>query len=252
MKIIFFSYGRRINTLIHLLEKDFNIIKIVISNDSNKNDQKKFDFISKKFGVDIVKVSKHNIYEKIEKIEFDILISCGFNFILEKRVLNKAKKISINVHPTLLPKYRGYRSGPFIIMNNEKYSGVTIHKISEGIDNGDIIKQQKFKLTKFDTTKSLSRKAYEIEPKLLESVLYDILSNNIKLIKQDEKKATTFKHLREPKDSEIDPNKSLNELYDFIRSCDFKEYPAFFYVENEKVLIRLTRETKDDPFNDLI
>ena len=101
--------------------------------------------------------------------------------------IDLAKKIAINVHPTLLPKYRGYRSGPFILINGENESGVTIHKLVEEMDKGDIIKQKSFSITKFDTTKSVFRKAREIEPKLLYEAILDIINDKIDFKKQDEK-----------------------------------------------------------------
>ena len=55
-------------------------------------------------------------------------------------------------------------SGPYILINGEKESGVTIHKLEEELDKGDIISQKKFEVTPFDTTKSVYRKAREIEP----------------------------------------------------------------------------------------
>ena len=98
----------------------------------------------------------------------------------------------------------------------------------------------------------MTRKSSEIEPLLLEKVLNNIKNNKIKFHKQNEDEATTYNYLRKPMDSEIDVNKSIIEQYNFIRSCDYQNYPAFFYIDGEKVLIKLTRENKIDPHNDLI
>ena len=120
------------------------------------------------------------------------------------------------------------------------------------MDKGDIISQKKFEVTPFDTTKSVYRKAREIEPELLYNSIISIKKGTIKLKKQNDKNSSEYSYIRTPKDSLIDQNKSLIDLYNSIRACDYNEYPAFFYVEGEKVLVKLSREKKDDPFNDLI
>ena len=120
------------------------------------------------------------------------------------------------------------------------------------IDKGDIIKQKKFKVSPFDTTKSVYRKARIIEPKLIYEVLTEIKNDTFQLKKQNEKFSSEYNILRKPEDSLVDENKSLKELYNFIRSCNYEEYPAFFYVKGQKVLIKLSREKKHDPYNDLI
>ena len=252
MKILYFTSGARHFTLNHIIKKSFKIVSIVVPMINENSRFYKSIQIGQKAKIPIIEVTKDNIFEQIKNIDFDVLISCGFSFILEKKVIELAKKIAINIHPTLLPKYRGYRSGPYIIINGEECSGITIHKLTEQMDKGDIIAQEKFELSKFDTIKSMTRKSSEIEPLLLEKVLNNIKNNKIKFHKQNEDEATTYNYLRKPMDSEIDVNKSIIEQYNFIRSCDYQNYPAFFYIDGEKVLIKLTRENKIDPHNDLI
>ncbi len=154
--------------------------------------------------------------------------------------------MAINVHPTLLPKYRGYRSGPYIIINGEKKSGVTIHELTPEMDNGDIFMQREFSLTPFDTTKSLIRKSQEVEKLLVIDFFKKLQSGILERVKQDESEATIFNMVRRPKDSIIDPEKSLIELYNFIRACDPVEYPAYFFVNDEKVCIKLWRPENNE------
>tara|TARA_B100001059_G_scaffold102681_1_gene102433 strand:+ start:14502 stop:15260 length:759 start_codon:yes stop_codon:yes gene_type:complete len=252
MKIIYFTSGSRHKTLKHVISKSYNIVAVVFPLPKKNSRFLNSIAVAKKHGLPIIYVEKQDIYELVKSYDFDVIVSCGFNYIIEERVISLSKIIAINVHPTLLPKYRGYRSGPYIIMNSEKFSGVTIHKITSEMDKGDILIQRKFSISKFDTTKSMIRKTNEIEGKLLDEALKMIMNKKIKLIKQDESLSSTYNYIREPKDSLIDPNKSIVELYDFIRSCDYENYPAFFHIEGQKVLIKLSREKKKDPFNDLI
>ena len=245
MKIIFLSGGAREKALRNLLEKGENVEAVIVPLITKSNDRfKNVIFTAIEFGVKVIPVKKNEIFKALKDIDFDLLISCGFPYILDESVINLAK-LAINVHPTLLPKYRGYRSAPYIIMNGEDKSGITIHLLTKEMDKGDIILQESFDVSKFDTTKSLFIKAQEFEVDILFKAIQIIKKGNIKYTVQDESKASEYNYIRTPKDSEIDPNKSLNDLYNYIRACDSDDYPAFFYIKNEKVYIKLWRDNNN-------
>ena len=245
MKIIFLSGGAREKALRNLLEKGENVEAVIVPLITKSNDRFKNVILTAiEFGIKVIPVKKNEIFKVLKDIDFDLLISCGFPYILHESVINLAK-IAINVHPTLLPKYRGYRSAPFIIINGEKQSGITVHLLTKEMDRGDIILQESFDVSEFDTTKSLFFKSQEFEVDVLKKAVQIIKKGNVKYTKQDESKASEYNYIRTPKDSEIDSNKSLNDLYNYIRACDHDDYPAFFYVNNEKVFIKLWRNNKD-------
>ena len=245
MKIIFLSGGAREKALRNLLEKGENLEAVIVPLITKSNDRfKNVIFTAIEFGVKVIPVKKNEIFKALKDIDFDLLISCGFPYILDESVINLAK-LAINVHPTLLPKYRGYRSAPYIIMNGEDKSGITIHLLTKEMDKGDIILQESFDVSKFDTTRSLFIKAQEFEVDILFKAIQIIKKGNIKYTVQDESKASEYNYIRTPKDSEIDPNKSLNDLYNYIRACDSDDYPAFFYIKNEKVYIKLWRDNNN-------
>ena len=253
MKIIFLTGGDRDDSLKYLIKKKLDIVAIVTPKPNKKNTR----FLNsiktaKKNSIKNIFVNKDNIEKKLKNIDFDLLISCGFTYILTKKVIRLAKKDAINVHPTLLPKYRGFRSGPYIIMNDEKETGVTIHQISNNMDRGDIYLQKKIKITKFDTTKSIYRRCKEIEPNMIYKVIKLIEKNKINPLKQDERKSSRYDYVRIPKDSEVNINLPLKDLYNIIRASDYTDYPAHFFINGKKVLIKLERENKVDKFGDLI
>ncbi len=246
MKIIFLSGGAREKALRNLLEKGENVEAVIVPLITKSNDRFKNVILTAiEFGVKVIPVEKNEIFKALKDIDFDLLISCGFPYILDESVINLAK-LAINVHPTLLPKYRGYRSAPYIIMNGEDKSGITIHLLTKEMDKGDIILQESFDVSKFDTTKSLFIKAQEFEVDILFKAIQIIKKGNIKYTVQDESKASEYNYIRTPKDSEIDPNKSLNDLYNYIRACDSDDYPAYFYIKNEKVYIKLWRNNNNN------
>jgi methionyl-tRNA formyltransferase len=242
MNIIYFTGGAREKALISLIDAGFNIVAVVCPKPSKSNSRfVPSIMVALENGIQVITVDKDNILEKIKNISFDILLSCGFSYILNSEVINRAKQLAINVHPTLLPKYRGYRSGPFIIINGENKSGVTIHELTPDMDKGDIFLQKEFEVTPFDTTKSVFRKSQEIEKEILVSFFKNLKNGILNRRKQNEAEATEYNEIRKPKDSIIDPTKSLNELYNYIRACDPIDYPAYFFVENQKVCIKIWR-----------
>ncbi len=251
MNIIYFTGGAREKALLSLIEAGLNIVAVVCPKPSKSNNRFMPSILAAlENGIQVITVDKDNIFEKIKNISFDILLSCGFSYILNTEVINQANKLAVNVHPTLLPKYRGYRSGPFIIINGERKSGVTIHELTTDMDKGDIFMQEEFEVTPFDTTKSVFRKAQELESKMLIDFLRNLKKGELRRIQQNENEATTYNEIRKPKDSIIDPSKSLSELYNYIRACDPIDYPAYFFVNNEKVCIKLWRPDKTE--NDTI
>lgn len=196
-------------------------------------------------------LGKEELVNFIANHNFDVLISLGWPWLISNEIIHSVK-YAVNVHPTLLPKYRGFRSGAYILLNNEKESGVTVHMLTEKMDAGEIICQKSFPLSVFDTPKSLKRKTSMIECGVVVEAIEKIENDEVKLISQNESEATEFNYVRTPKDSFIDWNKPLKDLYNEIRACDPENYPAFFYVNGEKVCIQLYRPDKPEEDSDMI
>ena len=90
----------------------------------------------------------------------------GFMKILSKKFIKKFKGKILNIHPSLLPKYKGLNTHKRALKNNEKYSGCTVHFVNSRLDSGKIILQKKVKITKNETENSLSKKILVQEHKL--------------------------------------------------------------------------------------
>jgi len=252
MDIVFLCGGAREKALRYLLDSGESVVAVITPwLTSNNNRFEKVIQVAVEFGVKVIPVKKNEITTLLKSLNYQILLSCGFPYIIEQDAINTAK-YAINSHPTLLPKYRGFRSGPFIIINGEKYSGVTVHYLTSEMDRGEIIAQERFEISPFDTTKSLFRKCQELEPKLIYSVLQQIKQGQVHSYPQDESQASTYVHVRSPVDSKIDWEKPLKELYNEIRACDPVDYPAYFFVEGQKVCIKLWRADKMGKEEDLI
>lgn len=251
-RVLFLSGGAREHTLDFLLKNGINIVGVITPFPSKRNNRfSKVVETAEHGGIPVEYVNKENLCDTIQKYNADILLSCGFSFVISDEVINHFK-YAINVHPTLLPKYRGYRSGPYILINGEKESGVTVHFLNEELDKGDIILQEKFDVSVFDTPRSLKRKTDNCEKGVVLGALQMLENGKFNCTKQDERRASTYDYMRTPKDSEINWNKSLKSLYNQIRACDSEDYPAFFFVDGEKVCIKLWRESKPDDEKDMI
>jgi methionyl-tRNA formyltransferase len=252
VKVVFLSGGAREKALRYLIQKNVSIEAVITPLLSSKNERfKQIILTAIENGIKVMPVDRDNLTRTLNEIKYDVLISCGFPYIIDQNAIDSAK-YAINVHPTLLPAYRGYRSGPYIIINGEKQTGVTIHFLTTEMDQGDIIVQKSFDITPFDTTKSLFRKCQEIEQELIYSVLEQIRTGQIHAYPQDESRVSIFSYIRKPDDSFIDWNKSLKELYNEIRACDPTDYPAHFFVDGEKVCIKLWRPDKPETEFDMI
>lgn len=191
---------------------------------------------------DLVEVSKQNLAAYLDPLSTYPLLSLGFPYIVPKELFER-HPLALNVHPTLLPRYRGPTTGAYILMNNEQESGSTVHYMTELMDRGDIVAQSRVALTPFETLRSLQRKVYSREPDLVMEALA-ALENGAEVQLQDENLASEFPKKRTPADSEIDPTRPLNELFNQIRACDPDEFPAFFMMHGQKVCVRLWRPEK--------
>ena len=96
--------------------------------------------------------------------------------ILSANFIKKFKGKILNIHPSLLPKYKGLNTHKRVLQNNEKYSGCTVHLVNSKLDSGKIILQSKIKILKNETTKSLSKKILKIEHKLFPKAILKLFN----------------------------------------------------------------------------
>lgn len=186
-------------------------------------------------------IKDHKIYKIIKALKPDIIIVAAYGQIIPKKILDIPKFGCVNVHASLLPKYRGASPIQYAILKGEKITGVTLMQMNEKMDEGDIIVQKKAKIDKNDTTLTLQKKLAELSADLLVKTLPKIFSRKIKPIPQDNKKATYTKILKK-EDGKIDWKKKAEELERQIRA--FYPWPgtyAKFQIQNSKSNIKTLR-----------
>jgi methionyl-tRNA formyltransferase len=133
---------------------------------------------------------------KIAEIKPDFLVVEDYGLILPTKLLGIPKFASLNIHHSLLPKYRGSSPAPAAILAGEKVAGVSIIKMSAKVDAGDVFAQKEYVLKEDETTDSLLNELNLLGGELAILVINDILQNKAKAIPQDESKATFTKYMQ--------------------------------------------------------
>jgi len=150
--------------------------------------------------------------EEIAKLRPDIIVVAAYGKILPKDILEIPKYGSINVHASLLPKFRGAAPVQGAILAGKKETGVTLMLMSEKLDAGEIITQNKVKISKDDSTRILTDKLAETGGKLLIETLPKWISGKIKAVPQDEKKASYCRSVKK-EDGKIDWEESAEMIF---------------------------------------
>ena len=155
-------------------------IKLIVSNSIKA---KGLTYAKKnKIKYKIINYNHKNYAEKkililLKKYKIKIICLAGFMKIISSIFIKKFKGKILNIHPSLLPKYKGLNTHERVIKNNEKYSGFTIHLVNSKIDSGKIIFQKKVKISKADNVKTLQNKILKFENKYYPKILSKYLSN---------------------------------------------------------------------------
>ena len=154
------------------------LIKLIISNNkkakglkysSQYNIEKKIINFNNNF-------SENKILDYINKKNIKFICLAGFMKVLSKNFIKKFKGKIVNIHPSLLPKYKGLNTYKRALKNKEKFAGCTVHYVTAKLDSGKIILQKKVKIRKKDTANSLKKKILEKEHQLYPSAIRKIFS----------------------------------------------------------------------------
>lgn len=233
-----------VNCLRQLLKRNI-LPKLLIANpDDNTKSESWHESIlevAKKNKIKTTKIRKVNtrrVIKKIKVIHPEIIFCIGSTQILSREIIDVPKLGCLNIHPSLLSKYRGRYSIPYTIFNGEKFIGVTLCWINEGVDSGPVIIQKKIKIEEDDTAKTLYDKFTLFGERLFAEFL-DILLRGKKIISvpQDHKQATYCpKGL--PNRGQIDWSWDGKKIRRFIRAIDFEPFPPVnFFIGNKKMVI---------------
>ncbi len=171
--------------------------------------------------------------EEILALEPDLIITCAYGQILPRAILDYPKYGCINVHASLLPKYRGGAPIHRAIMAGAKKTGITIMYMNPKMDEGDIISQSEIEVSETETASTLHDKLSILGAKLLIETLPSILDGTNNRIPQDSSKAT-YGFIIRREDEKINFNKTKKEIYNQIRGLN--AWPGSYCMCDGKIL----------------
>ena len=172
-----------------------------------------------KKGVKLLKIKIAYDLKEIKKIKPDLIITAAYGKIIPKDILEIPKYGALNIHPSLLPKYRGPSPIQTAILSGDKETGVTIMMMDKKMDHGKIISNFQFPISNKITYKELSKKLAKLSAKLLMETIPKWIKGEIKAKEQDHSKASYTKIIKK-EDGKIDWNKPAQEIERQIRAFD--------------------------------
>ena len=155
-------------------------INFVISNNPNAkglNFARKNNIKYKIFNFKNENKDENQILFNLKKKKINLICLAGFMKILSRNFIKKFKGKILNIHPSLLPKYKGLNTHKRAIKNKEKFSGCTVHYVNSRLDSGKIILKKKVKISKNETPKSLSKKILKQEHLIYPKAIIKVIAN---------------------------------------------------------------------------
>ncbi|MDE7267616.1 MAG: methionyl-tRNA formyltransferase [Lachnospiraceae bacterium] len=191
-----------------------------------------------------VKVKAPESVEQLRKYEADIFVVAAFGQIVSKEILTMPRLGCVNIHASLLPKYRGASPINWCIINGEKETGVTIMQMDEGIDTGDILTTVKVTIADDETAESLFEKLSKAGAELIVDTLPKLERGEITPIKQNDAESSHTKMMSKSL-GEIDWNKSAVEIERLVRGLN--SWPsAYTYINGKSVKLWRCEVTDKD------
>ena len=234
-----------------LIENNFKVVGVVTAPDRPKGRGRKLAIsevkeLAMQFKLPILqpeKVGTEDFFQQLASWQPDLIVVAAYGQIIKKNILDLPRYGCINVHASLLPKYRGASPIHYALLNGEKETGVTIMKMDEGMDTGEIISNFQFPISNNDNLISLYERLAEVGAELLVKTIPDYVAGKIELKKQDNNQATYTKIINK-EDGKIDWNEKAVNIFNKIRA--FNPWPGTYSNWQDKKIkiheVRLTNE----------
>lgn len=202
--------------------------------------------LAEEFGVPIElsqNINSDEFIDRIAKYKVDLFVSMSFDQIFRTRAINYPPLKTINCHAGKLPYYRGRNILNWVLINDEKEFGITVHYVDEGIDTGDIILQKTYPITDEDDYSTLLNTAYIGCADVLYKAIKQIQSGTVKCIKQDTiDPVGMYCGMRDLGDEVINWRSTSRELFNFVRAICKPGPMATSYLNGKELKINRIRE----------
>lgn len=173
-------------------------------------------------------------YNHIEIFNFDVVFILSYHKIIDKKFL-KQNKHNIVIHASNLPQGKGWAPLFWQVIEGKNAIQFSLFEADEKADNGGIYLQKTLHLDGFELYEELRQK----QAKITLELCLEFLQNYKNLKAKRQKGKESFYPKRSAKDSELDINKSLNEQFNLLRTCSNEEFPAFFYKDGKKFILKI-------------
>ncbi|MCD6550850.1 methionyl-tRNA formyltransferase [Thermotoga sp.] len=255
MKVVFVGTPEfAAEILKHMVESGINIVGVITQPDKPKGRGRKtlptpVKVAAKKLELPCIQPESINREESLEflrSVNPDVLVVASYGKMLGGRVLSLPKRGCYNVHPSLLPKYRGASPIQRVLENGEKKTGVTIYRMVKELDAGPIALQREVDIDPFETFDQLEKKLIELSKEMVLEFLEKLEKGKVDLKEQDHVRAT-YAPLIKKEDLVIDFSKDAEMVKNKIRAYDSKPGARAFLNEKEvKLFGAMAVDCSDD------
>lgn len=254
MKVIFMGTPDfAVGALEAIVEAGHEVVLVVTQEDKPKGRGKEIQYTpvkeaAMKHGIEVYQPHRVKTEESVAKLkEFaaDVFVVAAYGQILSKEILDMPKYGCVNIHASLLPKYRGAAPIQWSIINGEKVTGVTTMMMAEGLDTGDMLEKIQVEITDEETGGSLHDKLMEAGAKLILSTLTKLEEGTATRTVQDDSKSCYAKML-DKKLGDIDFTKSAEEIERLVRGLN--PWPSAYTRYNGKTLKVWKAEVMDKEY----
>lgn len=247
MKVIFFGTPLSVAPILKELEENFDVVAVVTAPDKKvgreqkltpspiKNAYESYIWNSEKHKKNILTPGNldDNFIKDLKDSELDLFVVAAYGKILPQEILDIPKMGAINIHPSLLPKYRGSSPVQSTILNGDRETGVTFILMDEKMDHGPIIYQERVDLNGTETFESLVNKLFEIASKSIIQAINMLANKKLNPKIQDDSEATFCKTLTK-EDGYIDIDNPPTNIGNLIRA--FYPWPGVWFKLNGKII----------------
>lgn len=221
--------------------QNFNVLAIISQPDKPANRGYKLQYtptkiLAEKYQIKVYQPEKIiDIYEELKSYDYDILLSCAFGQFIPTKVLELAKKGSLNIHGSLLPKYRGAAPIQHSLLNGDDVTGICLIYMVNKMDAGDIIFEKSINIDLKDTSETLFKKLSSLSAENIVKWLEDFYNGNFKIKKQNEDLVTLAPKL-EKQSALIEQDLTVNDAFNKIRA--FSSNPgAYLFFQNKRLKV---------------
>jgi len=238
---------------------DFEVCAVVTQTDKPSGRGNKIQFSPvKKYalenGIEVLQPKSirkdEEVQKRLRELNPDYFVTFAFGQILSQEVLDIPKIATINLHASLLPKYRGANPIQRALINGDEQTGICTMITDIGLDSGDVCLSEKIRITKDMHFEQLHDIISDLAPDLIKKTLIGIKNSEINPVKQDEALVTIAKKLQKDEDK-IDFNKSAEAIHNLVRGI-YKTPSAYFTFKDKKIKVLETKVTDNQTKHDRV